>query len=413
MINQEEIYQLLFQERWSSILKILHQHKTEIAGDPLLQHAATTFESIFFQKLPLIPIDDKAIKESLDIMYPLHFGKFYRFGADNEKLMIKEMVKRYPLREAYNYALFYPEESVCKEIIKQYEQQFPQILPAKRRLTQANWIEIFNRLFELINNKEDIATYFSGPKFIDLVKKRVPYHPDYTQFIELRNQEGKTTSRKIFYYDILSGLEESLRLQVVDDILALVKPFQAIKASAIDMLLGRESMNSTVVEETLVKPLLPDNPVVFISYSHDDDEHKTWVWSLAERLKDYNIDVILDKTHLKLGDSIPQFIEQSLERAIKVLIIFTPNYKLKADKRSGGVGYEYSIVNQDLYENQKGTGKIIPIRRKGLMKESIPTFMRQFFHLDMSNDANFENGLKDLVREVLDRPGLNTTKTIT
>ncbi len=408
MINQEEIYQLLFQEKWPGILKILHQHKTEIAGDTLLQHAATTFEDTFFQKLPLAPIDDRVIKESLDIMYPLHFGKFYRFRTDNEKLMIKEMVKRYPLQEAYNYALLYPDEIVCKETIKQYEQQFPKKSPIKRSLTSANWIEVYNRLFELINNKEDIAAYFSGPRFINLVRNRVPYHPEYSQFIELRNQEGKSTSRKIFYYDILLGLEENLRLHVIDDILALIKPFHPIKASAIDMLLGKEYVNPTMVETTVVKPLQSSSPVVFISYSHDDDEHKKWVGVLADRLKGHNIDVILDRTHLKLGGSIPQFIEQSLERAIKVLIIFTPNYKLKADKRSGGVGYEYSIVNQELYENQRATEKIIPIRRKGIMKESIPTFMRQFFHLDMSNDANFETGLMDLVREILDDPALKT-----
>lgn len=36
-------------------------------------------------------------------------------------------------------------------------------------------------------------------------------------------------------------------------------------------------------------------PEVFISYSHDNDEHKEWVLQLATRLRSNGIDVILDR----------------------------------------------------------------------------------------------------------------------
>jgi hypothetical protein len=35
-------------------------------------------------------------------------------------------------------------------------------------------------------------------------------------------------------------------------------------------------------------------PQVFISYSHDSDEHKNWIIQLATRLRSNGVDVILD-----------------------------------------------------------------------------------------------------------------------
>jgi len=39
---------------------------------------------------------------------------------------------------------------------------------------------------------------------------------------------------------------------------------------------------------------------VFISYSYDDEQHEQWVENFAKRLHECNIDVILDKWHLRL-----------------------------------------------------------------------------------------------------------------
>ena len=85
-------------------------------------------------------------------------------------------------------------------------------------------------------------------------------------------------------------------------------------------------------------------------------------------------------------------------------MVFTPNYKLKADKRTGGVGYEYSIMNIELYNNITSNEKFIPLLRKGEMSESIPTFMQQFIHIDVKNDENFENSYNDLIREIYNEP---------
>lgn len=262
--------------------------------------------------------------------------------------------------------------------------------------------ELYNRIFELINNKEDTATYFSGPRFIDTVRKFSPYYPTYSQYMENRNDEGKSTTRKIFYYDILKELDEATRSQVISRILEIVKPFEQAKAQQIENIINGKSLideNGKTEEKEIT-----DRPVVFISYSWDDEEHKEWVLKLANRLSSDGVEVILDRFYLKPGANLQHFVENNLGRAHRVIIIFTPNYKLKADKRTGGVGFEYSIMNVELYNNISKNEKFIPLLRRGKMNDSIPTFMQQFIHIDVTNDENIENSYKDLIREIYNEP---------
>ena len=95
---------------------------------------------------------------------------------------------------------------------------------------------------------------------------------------------------------------------------------------------------------------------------------------------------------------MPHFVETSIDKANRIIIVYTPNYKLKADKRTGGVGYEYSIMNAELFKNQTANEKIIPVLRNGNIEESFPAFMQQFIHIDIRNDENDENSYIDLIR---------------
>lgn len=410
MINPEEIYQLLYKEQWSEIIKILHKHKKDITDDASLQFAAKTFETIFLQKADTLSLDSAEIREILETLYILHFGKFYLLSGDNLRRLSIELAKRLPLNDAFNYAKNYPEDDFCKALIAEYQNEN---LDKVKRQTYStinyNWIEIYNRLFELINNQEDTATYFSGPRFINAVREIQPYSPTYTQYIQTRSDAGKSTSRKIFYYDLLMDQEPNVRVAIIEKILDIVRPFEPIKSTAIDILLGKnekgESPNPTIIEkETLDNSAT--HPVVFISYSWDSEQHKEWVLTLANKLSNDGIEVLLDRYALKPGKSLPYFVEQSIVRSHRILIIFTPNYKLKADKRSGGVGYEYSIMNAALYDNQTNNEKVIPVLRHGEMFESIPDFMHQFIHMDMRNNENFEISYTDLLREIFDEPAI-------
>ncbi|PKP41055.1 MAG: hypothetical protein CVT93_09775 [Bacteroidetes bacterium HGW-Bacteroidetes-10] len=144
---------------------------------------------------------------------------------------------------------------------------------------------------------------------------------------------------------------------------------------------------------------------VFISYSWDSDEHKEWVLNLANKLSGdgSGIYVILDRYDLGVGKTMTQFMEKSVNQADRVLLIMTPDYKDKADNRVGGVGYEYSMITQEFYENQSND-KFIPIRRKGKFDESAPKFLKSIISHDMTNDLTFEKDFNDLIRVIYNEP---------
>lgn len=76
-----------------------------------------------------------------------------------------------------------------------------------------NWIAAYNRLFVLLD-RSGTPTYYSGPNFLRMVQQVDPGSPSYDQLIPLRNQQGKSTSRKSFYWDIILGLPEQQRFQL-------------------------------------------------------------------------------------------------------------------------------------------------------------------------------------------------------
>jgi hypothetical protein len=86
----------------------------------------------------------------------------------------------------------------------------------------ANWVTVFNRLFEIINQK-GTPSYFSGPRFIDKVREIDQYFPQYRQYIDERHRTGKSTSRKGYFYDILLGFDEDVRMRLLQSILSDVE----------------------------------------------------------------------------------------------------------------------------------------------------------------------------------------------
>lgn len=146
------------------------------------------------------------------------------------------------------------------------------------------------------------------------------------------------------------------------------------------------------------------HPTVFISYSWDDESHKNWVLNLANILRDNGINVLLDVYELRIGTNLTYFIENAIKNSDRIIIVFTPAYRLKADKREGGVGYEYSIINSSLYKDITSNEKVIPLLRSGDVNESISEFLQQYIYIDFSDDLNFTNNLSELLREIYKEP---------
>lgn len=154
---------------------------------------------------------------------------------------------------------------------------------------------------------------------------------------------------------------------------------------------------------------------VFISYSWEDDEHKQWVRSLANKLLEKGIDATLDQYDLSLGDRLPQFMEQSVINADYVLIVCTPTYKEKSDARKGGVGYEGHIITGELFE--KGNErKFIPVIRKGNVSDAMPISLAGKLAIDLRDGSHYDTNFEDLVTTLngtSKKPPVNTTVRIT
>ncbi|MGB1242645.1 MAG: TIR domain-containing protein [Chitinophagales bacterium] len=147
-----------------------------------------------------------------------------------------------------------------------------------------------------------------------------------------------------------------------------------------------------------------ENPIVFISYSWDNDAHKEWVLNLANKLRTNGIDVILDRYYLQPGVNVPYFVEDSIKKSNRIIIVLTPNYKQKAEERKGGVGREYSLINSSLAGGIVKNERIIPVLREGTPQESVVDFLRQYLYIDFSKDAEFDSNYEALIRELYKEP---------
>ena len=131
---------------------------------------------------------------------------------------------------------------------------------------------------------------------------------------------------------------------------------------------------------------------VFISYTggdkdgNDDKEHKDWVKALAARLRIDGIETTLDQWELNLGDELPKFMEEGIRDHDRVLVICTPEYKRKADKRLGGAGYETSQITGEILNDFK-RGKFVPVLRKGRREDATPSYLFGKYGVDL-RDGN-------------------------
>lgn len=69
-----------------------------------------------------------------------------------------------------------------------------------------NWIAPYNRLFTLINSEG--VTYYGGPAFLRMAQQIDERVPNYPQLLEIRQKEGKSNSRKDFYWDIFQSFND-------------------------------------------------------------------------------------------------------------------------------------------------------------------------------------------------------------
>ena len=150
-----------------------------------------------------------------------------------------------------------------------------------------------------------------------------------------------------------------------------------------------------------------ETPKVFISYSWHPAGNQLWVIKLAERLMSDGIEVVLDVWDLKDGHDKNVFMERMVNDSsiAKVLVICNKDYSEKANRRTGGVGIESTIISSDVY-NKCDQNKFIPVIREKDDKGDAytPTYMKSLVYIDFSDDDKFEENYYHLLRTIVGQP---------
>lgn len=140
------------------------------------------------------------------------------------------------------------------------------------------------------------------------------------------------------------------------------------------------------------------NNKVFISYSWDSDDHRSWVSKLADSIEEikeihvtwdgYDLDALTDKN---------LFMEAGISDSDYVIVVATKRYKEKADKRAGGVGIETYLTTaahwDGLQKNNKT--KVIVVLRE---PDAVPNYLKGHLYIDFSNDAEYQSSEAQLLK---------------
>lgn len=144
-------------------------------------------------------------------------------------------------------------------------------------------------------------------------------------------------------------------------------------------------------------------PTVFISYSWESPEHRAWVRQFATDLRSRGVETWLDQWEVQLGDDVTQFMERCVSHAEYVILVCTENFALKANERSGGVGYEQAIVTAELLNSQATRGRFICALRQGTPSLAIPSYMQTRLWVDLRSNEAYAGGLEQILMHVFRR----------
>jgi hypothetical protein len=134
---------------------------------------------------------------------------------------------------------------------------------------------------------------------------------------------------------------------------------------------------------------------VFISYSHDSDEHREKVLSLSERLRVDGIETLLDQY---LNGAPPQgwphWMLDQLDAADSVLVVCTETYyrRFRGKEEPGrgrGVGWEGALITQEIYASRSRRLKFIPVFLSAANENWIPEPLRAGDYYALTSEAEY------------------------
>ena len=265
----------------------------------------------------------------------------------------------------------------------------------------------FQTLWTFIGKENEAPFYVTGPEFFNVAKNFV--HIDavsYSDFMNLLQQNGQSTSRVIWYNSLFKGIkpeEMDMFLDTLSRIIRnaynadrqIISPSEEPDLDELEQILQQGTDDSA----STTQPVSSHNKTIFVSYSHDTPQHEAWVDKFAKDISSSGIKVITD-ADIRYGQDTNLFMEESVAHSDRVLIVITAKYKSKADGRMAGVGYETGIITGELV-NDQNTIKFIPIIREGCGNQYYPRYLGNRWGADFTDDAKYNDILDKLIEDIL------------
>ncbi|HSK80990.1 MAG TPA: SEFIR domain-containing protein [Thermoanaerobaculia bacterium] len=135
---------------------------------------------------------------------------------------------------------------------------------------------------------------------------------------------------------------------------------------------------------------------VFISYSHDSDEHREKVLALAERLREDGLDARLDQyVNGTPKQGWPRWMLDQLDEADFVLTVCTETYyrRFRGHEEPGrgkGVDWEGALITQEIYDSRSRTVKFVPVMIAAGQERFIPEPLRGHTHYELTSEERYE-----------------------
>lgn len=130
---------------------------------------------------------------------------------------------------------------------------------------------------------------------------------------------------------------------------------------------------------------------VFISYAHDDAQHRVRVLQLAQQLRRDGVDCIVDQfLNGSPHEGWPLWMDRQIEQSNFVLIVGSPAYLRRYEVREAencgkGVIWEGAVIRGDLYEAAGMNSKFIPVLFDADIG-TLPKRLRQYTIYQMFGD---------------------------
>lgn len=143
-----------------------------------------------------------------------------------------------------------------------------------------------------------------------------------------------------------------------------------------------------------------------MSYSHDSEGHRQRVLQLADTLRGYGVDAMIDRyREIPPPTSWPAWMHDEIEPADVVLVICTEIYERRllgreSEGKGLGVRWEGAIITQQTYEED--AHRFVPVVLDPSDVKHVPYFLRPTTHYRV--DLEGRQGLEALLRRIFLEP---------